>query len=172
MLEVLRAAGRRGWLVPFGFVYGAGLRVGEVAALAVEAVDVRRGLVRVARQKGPPRVVMLGAMMRALWAMVPSSATWVCEGPSGRPLATSTLQRRFRVLAREVGLPPGATVHSLRHSFATHAWEDGMDLRSLQAVLGHANLRYTQRYIGVSDDQVARLVSPLDGLAAAVAAGR
>lgn len=158
--------------------YGAGLRIGEACRLRVEDVRSRDGLLHVSNGKGGrDRLVMLGvrllAVLREHWRLV-RSAPWLFPAPvwprrrSGPawatdPVAIRTVCRWFRRAADAAGLPQRATYHSLRHSFATHLLEDGVDLRTIQVALGHATIVTTARYVDVGPDRIRGTSSPLDG---------
>jgi integrase/recombinase XerD len=122
--------------------YGAGLRVCEVAALKVGDIDSSRMVIRVEHGKGgKDRYVMLSPhllrILRAYWRLA-KPAAWLFPGRQGdRPVSTATLQAACRVAAREADLGKPVTVHTLRHSFATHLLEAGTDIRIIQ---GHRQL--------------------------------
>jgi site-specific recombinase XerD len=118
--------------------YGAGLRVSEVAALKVAHIDSSRMVIRVEQGKGAKdRYVMLSppllAILRAYWRLA-KPTHWLFPGRDrDRPVSTATLQA-CRVAAREAGLDKPVTVHTLRHSFATHLLEAGTDIRIIQSL--------------------------------------
>jgi site-specific recombinase XerD len=120
--------------------YGAGLRVSEVAALKVGDIDSSRRVIRVEHGKGgKDRYVMLSppllTILRAYWRLA-KPAHWLFPGRDrDRPVSTATLQAACRVAAREAGLDKPVTVHTLRHSFATHLLEAGTDIRIIQVLL-------------------------------------
>src|SRR5580700_10472657 len=149
--------------------YGAGLRVSEVAALKVGDIDSRRMVIRVEHGKGgKDRYVMLSppllAILRAYWRLA-KPAHWLFPGRDrDRPVSTATLQAACRVAAQEAGLDKAVTVHTLRHSFATHLLEAGTDIRIIQVLLGHARLSTTARYTQVATHLIADTTSPLDRL--------
>jgi integrase/recombinase XerD len=90
---------------------------------------------------------------------------WLFPGRrSGRPLTTRQLSRLFHDAADAAGIKKPVTLHSLRHSFATHLLEAGTDIRLIQAVLGHDKLDTTARYTRVATGRIAAIVSPLDQL--------
>ena len=149
--------------------YSAGLRVSEVAALKVGDIDSSRMVIRVAQGKGgKDRYVMLSppllAILRAYWRLS-KPAHWLFPGRDrDRPVSTATLQAACRVAAREAGLDKPVTVHTLRHSFATHLLEAGTDIRIIQVLLGHGRLATTAIYTRVATNLIAGTPSPLDGL--------
>ncbi len=149
--------------------YSAGLRVSEVAALKVDDLDSSRMVIRVAQGKGgKDRYVMLSppllAILRAYWRLA-KPAHWLFPGRDrDRPVSTATLQAACHVAAREAGLDKPVTVHTLRHSFATHLLEAGTDIRIIQVLLGHDRLATTAIYTRVATNLIAGIPSPLDGL--------
>lgn len=153
--------------------YGAGLRVGEVARLETNAIDSDRMLIRIERGKGgKDRYVMLSVqllqILRAYWRIA-RPGRWLFPGrAAGEPVSVATLQEACRVAARRAELSKPATVHTLRHSFATHLLEAGTDIRIIQVLLGHAHLSTTARYAQVATHLIAGTTSPLDRLNLAV----
>ena len=156
--------------------YGAGLRVAEVAALKVGDVDSERMLIRVERGKGGRyRNAMLSsdllALLRAWWkegrrqgAMLPGG--WLFPGQNPvRPITTRQLARVVEDAARTASLAKRVSPHTLRHSFATHLLEDGVDIRVIQVLLGHAKLDNTAFYAKVATRTVRTVTSPLDRIA-------
>jgi integrase/recombinase XerD len=156
--------------------YGAGLRVAEVAALKVGDIDSERMLIRVERGKGGRyRNAMLSSdllvLLRAWWkegrrqgAMLPGG--WLFPGQNPvRPIATRQLARVVDDAARAAGIAKRVSPHTLRHSFATHLLEDGVDIRVIQVLLGHAKLDSTALYTKVATRTVRTVTSPLDRIA-------
>ena len=156
--------------------YGAGLRVAEVAALKVGDIDSQRMLIRVERGKGGRyRNAMLSSdllvLLRAWWkegrrqgAMLPGG--WLFPGQNPvRPIATRQLARVVDDAARAAGIAKRVSPHTLRHSFATHLLEDGVDIRVIQVLLGHAKLDNTALYTKVATRTVRTVTSPLDRIA-------
>jgi len=159
-----------------GVAYGAGLRVAEVASLKVGDIDSERMLIRVERGKGGRyRQAMLSpdllALLRAWWqdgrrqgVMLPGG--WLFPGQNPiRPITTRQLSRVVEEAAHTAGLTKHVSPHTLRHSFATHLLEDGVDIRVIQALLGHAKLDNTALYTRVATRTVRTVTSPLDKLA-------
>jgi site-specific recombinase XerD len=149
--------------------YAAGLRISEVVSLRVDDIDSQRMVIRVRQAKGHrDRYVMLSprllALLREYWK-VARPAEWLFPGDiPGRPLTTSTVYRVCVQAARDAGLGKHVTVHTLRHSFATHLLEAGTDIRTIQVLLGHRNLKTTAVYTDVSPIAVETTRSPLDRL--------
>lgn len=149
--------------------YGAGLRVHEVVGLTVYDIDSRRMLIRVRGKGGKERYVLLPEVLlvalREYWRVVRPPLPLLFPGRSGeRPLSTSAVQRAVRDARIEAGITKEVTPHVLRHTFATHLFELGADLRTIQVLLGHNSPRTTQRYVRVSRRTLSRTVSPLDVL--------
>jgi integrase/recombinase XerD len=156
----------------FMAVYACGLRVSEVVALRAEDIDSKRMVLRVCQGKGmKDRYVMLSPkllqILREYYKAFRPTATLFFGKGKGRPLDRGTVWRACRLIARRAGLSKRVTVHTLRHSFATHLLEAGVDLRTIQALLGHRSLRTTALYTFVSTERLAATPSPLDLLGAA-----
>ena len=141
----------------------------RVAALKVGDIDSSRMVIRVEHGKGgKDRYVVLSPqllrILRAYWRLA-KPAAWLFPGRQGdRPVSTATLQAACRVAAREAGLGKPVTVHTLRHSFATHLLEAGTDIRIIQVLLGHGRLATTAIYTRVATNVIAGTPSPLDRL--------
>lgn len=158
--------------------YGAGLRVSEVVALRVGDIDSQRMLIRVRQGKGKKdRYAMLSPrlleVLRCWWrSRFPakqrtkvSPEDWLFPGfRQGRHMNVESLQTACREAAQAAGIRKRVTVHTLRHSFATHMLENGTDIRVIQALLGHTQIDTTARYAAVSPTVVANTHSPLDRL--------
>jgi integrase/recombinase XerD len=149
--------------------YGAGLRVSEVAALTITDIDSRRMVIRVEHGKGgKDRYVMLSPqlleILRAYWRLA-KPAHWLFPGrDKDRPISPATLQAACRMASRDADLGKPVTVHTLRHSFATHLLEAGTDIRIIQVLLGHGRLTSTAIYTRVATSVIAGTPSPLDRL--------
>jgi site-specific recombinase XerD len=150
--------------------YAAGLRISEVVALRVDDIDSQRMVLRVREGKGRrDRYVMLSprllALLRAYWKAA-RPAEWRFPGDvPGRPLTASTVHRVCIQAARDAGLGKHVTVHTLRHSFATHLLESGTDIRTIQVLLFFNNTATTEIYTHVSPVTLETTPSPLDRLA-------
>jgi site-specific recombinase XerD len=159
--------------------YGAGLRVAEVASLKVGDIDSARMLIRVERGKGGRyRHAMLSAdllsVLRAWWqegrrrgVMLPGGWLFPGQDPS-KPITTRQLSRVVEDAAQTAGITKHVSPHTLRHSFATHLLEDGVDIRVIQVLLGHAKLDNTALYTRVATRTVRTVTSPLDKIVALI----
>lgn len=156
--------------------YGAGLRVAEVSALKVRDIDSERMLIRVERGKGGRyRNAMLPAdlliLLRQWWRAgrqqgVMHRDGWLFPGQHmGKPISTRQLHRIVVEAGQAAEIAKRVGPHTLRHSFATHLLEDGVDIRVIQTLLGHAKLDNTAFYTQVAARTVRAVVSPLDRLA-------
>lgn len=144
----------------FGLLYGCGLRVSE--ALSLRGADAPLDPMLRIRGKGGKerRVPVLPAVRTGVETyrracphpLPPEGALFL--GLRGGPLGPRQVQKSFQRLRQNLGLPPSATPHALRHSFATHLLNAGGDLRSIQELLGHASLATTQRYTDVATEQI------------------
>jgi integrase/recombinase XerD len=149
--------------------YAAGLRLNEVLHLRVTDIDSERMIMRVEQGKGKKdRNVMLSpalsVTLRAYWRQS-RPRVWLFPGHGGkRPLHATVLQRAFQHAKQEARITKPVSFHSLRHSFATHLLEAGVDVRTIQVLLGHRSLGSTQRYVHVAGDYLRQTRSPLDAL--------
>ena len=150
----------------FELIYSCGLRASEAVELTLERVSLTEGVVRVMGKGSRERIVPLGekarvklraylAEARPTLARHGKPVNQVFLGRGGRKLSRKGLWKNFKKLALAAGLQ--AKVHTLRHSFATHLLEGGADLRSVQELLGHADISTTQIYTHVSQDTLKRL---------------
>ena len=155
--------------------YGAGLRVAEVAALKVSDIDSERMLLRVERGKGGRyRNAILPAdllsLLRKWWTAgrqqgVMHAQGWLFPGQyATKPISTRHLHRVVVEAAQAAEITKRVGPHTLRHSFATHLLEDGVDIRVIQALLGHSRLDTTALYTKVATRTVRAVISPLDKL--------
>ena len=148
--------------------YAAGLRVSEVVALKLVDIDSGRMVIRVEQGKGrKDRYVMLSAqllgILRTYWRLA-RPRHWLFPGREDKPIEPNVLNCACRSACAAAGIDKRVTVHTLRHSFATHLLEAGTDIRIIQVLLGHNNLSTTARYTQVSNAMIAKTASPLDGL--------
>jgi site-specific recombinase XerD len=172
---LLRAATAPKYKAAFATAYGAGLRASEVVALKVGDVDSKRMLLRVERGKGgKDRNAMLSPqlleLLRVWWregrrrgALLPRG--WLFPGRNPiEPLSTRQLNRAIHAAAEAAGIKKRVSMHTLRHSFATHLLEQDTDIRVIQVLLGHAKLETTALYTRVATTTIRSVISPLDRL--------
>ena len=163
--------------VMLSLAYGCGLRAGEVVRLKVGDIDSPQQIIRIVQSKGrKDRNVMLPSdilgLLRAWWKERPTGQDKDVSAPErvlfpgygGKHLSARQLSRLFKETAREAGISKRVTLHTLRHSFATHLLERGVDIRVIQALLGHSKLTTTARYARVATGMIAAVDSPLDDL--------
>jgi site-specific recombinase XerD len=148
-------------------VYSGGLRVGEVVRLRVADIDVERRLIHVRSSKGgKDRYTLLANAAAEALAPVLQDADpddWIFPGARpGRHLTTRSVQKVFHQARQRAGITKPATVHTLRHSFATHLLDRGVSLRHIQELLGHSSPKTTQIYTHVSQGDLRRITNPLD----------
>jgi len=149
--------------------YAAGLRLSEVLRLKLSDIDSERMILRVEQGKGKKdRNVMLSPTLlqtlRTYWKQC-RPRVWLFPGHGGkRPLHATLLQRAFRQAKDQARITKLVSFHSLRHSFATQLLESGVNVRTIQALLGHRSLATTQRYTHVAGDYLRQTRSPLDAL--------
>jgi site-specific recombinase XerD len=155
--------------------YGAGLRASEVVSLKVTDIDSTRMVIRVEQGKGSKdRYAMLSAalrdLLRAWWlagrargVMLPRG--WLFPGQNPvNPLTTRQLNRACHAAADAAGIDKRVSLHTLRHSFATHLLEQKVDIRVIQVLLGHKKLETSARYTQVASKMLHAVRSPLDTL--------
>jgi integrase/recombinase XerD len=153
--------------------YGAGLRISEAVALKIRDIDSQRNLIRIEQGKGrKDRYAMLSprllqVLRRYCRATLSHPLPEDFLFPSWRKehhLGQTSLQLACREAALRARIGKRVTVHTLRHSFATHLLENGADIRIIQVLLGHTRIDTTARYVAVAPQVVAATVSPLDQL--------
>ena len=153
--------------------YAAGLRVSEVVTLKVSDIDSGRMVMRIEHGKGgKERYAMLSApllgILRSYWRMARPPLYLFPGRAADKPIEPTVLHAACRSAAAAAGLDKRVSVHVLRHSFATHLLESGVDIRIIQVLLGHENLSTTARYTRVSTQVIGATASPLDRLTLSV----
>jgi integrase/recombinase XerD len=147
--------------------YSAGLRARETARLRITDIDSKRMLIRVDQGKGnKDRYTLLSQValttLREYWKEY-RPKVWLFPGANPENyVSVSYIQVGFKRAKTRAGISKPATCHTLRHSFATHLLEAGVDLHTIQVLLGHASIRTTTVYLHVSKKNLAKVVSPLD----------
>lgn len=162
VLEVTRNTKHR---LMLALAYGAGLRVSEVVALRVGDMDLPELMLHIKQAKGrKDRISVVPEKLinnlRSLGAGK-QGHDYVFASERGGKLTTRTAQKVFEHALDKAGIKKLATFHSLRHSFATHLLENGVDVRYVQELLGHQNIRTTQLYTQVTNPKLKSIRSPL-----------
>ena len=144
--------------------YSAGLRAGELIHLKLSDIDVERMMLRVEQGKGKKDRYtilsqrLLGELKKYKQTYQPVS--WVFFGKSrNEPLHISAAQKIYNRAKRKTGIDKGKGIHTLRHCFATHLLEGGVDLVTIKTLLGHNSL---QRYLQIRQPRLGATASPLD----------
>ena len=169
MVRLIEAAPDLKYKAAFGVAYGAGLRVSEVVALKVSDIDSQRMTLRVEQGKGQrDRYVMLSPQLLEWlrdWWRAARPRGWLFPGMDPiNPMTERHLCRVVSTAARKAGIDKRVSPHTLRHSFATHLLEQGVDIRVIQVLLGHAKLETTALYTRVAVNTIRVVASPLDKL--------
>ena len=167
VLRVLNAAtpGRDRLLLQVA--YGCGLRLSELLHLRVTDIDSARMVIHVRLGKGAkdrlvPLSLRLLQELRAYWRLC-HPRTWLFPGQTADGTMTSSnVQRRFGRVVKQVGLNKHCSMHTLRHSYATHLLEAGVDILTLKALMGHSSLQTTARYLHISTQRLHQTPSLLD----------
>jgi integrase/recombinase XerD len=165
--RLLDAAPSLKYKTALSVAYGAGLRASEVVALKVSDIDSQRMVIRVEQGKGrKDRYVMLSphllALLRAWWKLARPQG-WLFPGQNRlNPLTTRQLNRACHAAADRAEIDKRVSLHTLRHSFATHLLEQNIDIRVIQVLLGHAKLDTTALYTRVATKTIQQVMSPLD----------
>ncbi|MDR0708215.1 MAG: site-specific integrase [Treponema sp.] len=147
--------------------YSCGLRVSEAVALKIEDIDFTRRTALIRMGKGRrDRYTVLGetaASYLSHYRTFFPIDLWIFPGQNaGEHLSVRSAERIFEQALRNVGIEKKASIHSLRHSFATHLLESGVDIRYIKDLLGHASIRTTERYTHVARRHALKIPSPLD----------
>ena len=149
--------------------YSAGLRVGEVIKLQSQDIDSQRMLIHIVQGKGKKdRYTVLSEIaleqLRKYYKLY-KPEKWLFPGQNSKEYITErTVQRVFENACIAAKITRKATVHTLRHSFATHLLEGGIDLRYIQELLGHSSSKTTEIYTHVTQKSISNIQSPLDKL--------
>lgn len=149
--------------------YAAGLRVSEVANLKVSAIDSKRMQIRIEQAKGKKdRYALLSEKnleLLRLYYKVYQPKTWLFFGfTPDKPISVRTIENVFTSAIRKASIKKKVSIHTLRHSFATHLLEAGTDIRYIQQLLGHASLSSTSIYIHLQNQNALKITSPLDAI--------
>lgn len=148
--------------------YGAGMRVSEVVRLRIQDISLQENIVHIKDAKGgKDRITILPEKMRNDLVQLTGGKEpneFVFESERGGRLCERTAQKVFENSRAKAGIWKRASFHSLRHSFATHLLENGVDLRYVQELLGHSSIATTQIYTQVTNPMIKKIKSPLEHL--------
>jgi site-specific recombinase XerD len=153
----------------FMAAYSGGLRASEITHLKISDIDSDNMQIFIRQGKGSiDRFTLLSKklleLLRLYWRQY-RPQDWLFPGRiPGQPLSIRAFQHAFLKMRTEAGINKKATIHSFRHSFATHLLEDGTDVVRIQKLMGHANIRTTLLYLHVAKVKLLQVKSPLDAL--------
>lgn len=149
-------------------LYGSGLRLAELLHLEPRDIDSEHMTIYIREGKGlKDRYVMLSdSLLKDLrsYYIAYKPQKYLFESPQGGKYSGSSVQKVIKALAKKAGITKRVTPHVLRHSFATHLLEQGVDMRYVQELLGHASIKTTQIYTHITDRTKSKIKSPLDYL--------
>ena len=169
LVALFQAVRRPKYRTLFITCYAAGLRIDEACHLRIVDIDSKQMLLHVRHAKGgQERVTLLSAklldVLRGYWR-IEKPRHWLFPGSTpAEPLATASARSALRQAGLDAGLTKPCTPHTLRHCFATHLLDAGVDLVVLQALLGHHSIRTTSLYTHITIQRIHQVVSPLDWL--------
>ena len=147
--------------------YGGGLRLNEVLHLKVTDIDSQRMMIRVEQGKGnKDRVTLLSQRLlgelRTYWKLY-RPRVWLFPGRDpNKPLDATSVQKIIIQAKKKAGIHKHGGIHMLRHCFGTHLLEAGVDVRTIQSLMGHEHIQTTMRYMQVTQKRVSSIPSPLD----------
>jgi site-specific recombinase XerD len=171
VLRIFRAVKNLKHKVMLMFAYGSGLRVSEVVRLRPADIDVSRMVIHIrkSKQKKDRYTILSKMILNALHAYIQiyriDENGWLFEGEMpGHHLSERSIQQVFADAVKSVGLIKRASMHTLRHSFATTLLDHGTDIRYIQELLGHNSIKTTEIYTHVSTRTIGKIKSPLDSM--------
>jgi integrase/recombinase XerD len=148
--------------------YSAGLRLGEVINLKPTDIDSKRNYVIIRQGKGKKdRYSLLSVRILELlrqYYREYQPKEYLFEGQFGGPYSATSIHNILKAAVTKAGIKKRVTVHTLRHSFATHLMENGVDIRYIQTLLGHQSSRTTEIYTHITQRGLGKIKSPLDNL--------
>lgn len=149
-------------------IYSAGLRIGEAIALRIKDIDSKRMLIHIKNAKGrKDRYTLLSYQFLELlreYYKTYRPADFLFEGQNGGQYSAGSAQNILKKAVLKVGIRKKVTLHTLRHSFATHLLENGTDIRYIQSLLGHSSPKTTMIYTHVSETSIRKIKNPFDGI--------
>jgi hypothetical protein len=149
-------------------IYSAGLRISECINLKIKDIDSNRMQIRIEQAKGKKdRYTLLSTKTLTFlrtYIKAYRPKVYLFEGQFGDQYSARSIQTIFQETVKKAGITKRVTVHSLRHSFATHLLENGTNLRYIQSLLGHSSSKTTEVYTHITTKGFDQLKSPMDGL--------
>ncbi len=163
--DIISATTNVRYRLMISLAYGCGLRVSEVANLRISDLSIDELVVHIKEAKGKKdRITVLPVKLQndlRLFIAGRDANDIVFDSNRGGKLTTTSIQKMFRKSLAKTEIAKPATFHSLRHSFATHLLENGVDVRYVQELLGHRSIRTTQIYTQVTNPMIKKIQSPL-----------
>lgn len=165
--RILKATGNLKHLALLTLIYGSGLRVSEAVRLQAEHIDSKKMLLRIDQSKGrKDRYTVLSKhsleLLRDYWRAYQPGKWLFFAGDKNKPMPSETAQKIYYLAKQKAGVTRGRGIHTLRHCFATHALEQGVQLFILKRWLGHASIKTTCMYLHASPEMLLNSASPLD----------
>ena len=149
-------------------IYSCGLRISELINLKINDIDTQRMLIQIRNSKGnKDRQVQLAEQIHQLIKRYNNEyypKQFLFNGQNSYQYSTASIQKIIKRAAIKAGIRKNVTPHTLRHSFATHLLEDGIDIRYIQTILGHSNIQTTQIYTHVSSRHLKNIKNPTDDM--------
>ena len=148
--------------------YSGGLRRSEVQNLKLKDIDFERGVINIKKGKGKKDRITLLSKKIILYLQeyftIFRPNTWVFEGQNGGTYSTSSMEKVIKQATIRAKILKKVTMHTLRHSFATHLMEKGTDLRYIQNLLGHESIKTTEIYTHITNKGLDQIDNPLDDM--------
>lgn len=166
VIDILQAAKNLKHRAVLALIYSSGLRIGELLNLELKDIDIDRSQVHIKNGKGrKDRTVVLSEVIKPLlynYIQTYKPQRYFVEGSPGVPYTAGSVRQFLRKSCDDAGIKKRVTPHTLRHSYATHMLENGVDLRFIQELLGHSKPETTMIYTHVAQKDLMKVQSPLD----------
>jgi site-specific recombinase XerD len=168
VIDLIRCTRNLKHRVVLGLLYSAGLRIGELLKLKIKDINFDRRIIYIHQSKGKkdryvPLAESMLPLLRNYWATYKPSV-FLVEGQAGGPYSASSIRKFLDRSCKRARIYKPVTPHTLRHSYATHLLENGVGLRHIQVLLGHAKPETTMVYTHVAKSDLIQIESPLDSM--------